>query len=156
MCIFPFVKQKGNKTLSRSSNLQNFANWRFSKLFPKTFPPCNPMDVLCRALCRRWSTAASPSCRVASVLGHTLPAHGHCLLVLLEPHCTGRDPGAALCHPPWGILLASEINQDHFPHLSFCCPQFGYFFCVPFVMSLLLNDKIRTPPFPLVFWIKFA
>lgn len=58
-----------------------------------------------------WSAAAFPSCRVASVLGHTLPAHGHCLLVL-EPHSTRRDPGA-LCHPPWGILLAFEVNQDH-------------------------------------------
>lgn len=52
MCILPFIKEEGNETLNRSNNLQNFANWGFSKLFPKAFPPWNPVDVLFGGLCR--------------------------------------------------------------------------------------------------------
>lgn len=132
MCIFPFINSReirhwmdpvicktlqiGDFLISSQKPFLLRILWMFSTEVSAGGGLCN--------------TAASPSCRVASVLSHTLQTHGHCLLGLLGPHSTRRDPGA-LCYPPWGILLASEIKQNNFPYFSLCCPQFGYFSAYP-------------------------
>lgn len=56
----------------------------------------------------------------------------------------GWEMPQCFCCFPWGVLLASEIKECHFPHLSHCCPQLGYFSAYP--LCCFYSWRTRSGP----------